>query len=477
MARVTEPGLINSNVLWGHVLRLMPDIGGILGYTIGNYLIIIVSLTVIHWAMASLAVNPASRILTTALYLSWIVLFPQFTITAGVSAIAAIALLCVYQRIPSAPLLLFAAVFSITGFLIRDLQFLLIVLVALPVILTPALKDRRLLLSGVITTLLLGGAWLLNQQTYQEDSWRSYQALNHVRTAYTDFDGAARVIESGANTHAGYSDNDIQMLRNWFFADRQLADPEQMQTMLDNSPQQASSWQISAALIPFVNFRHLWAMALAAAVLGLLARSPRVFIAWLIFLLTATLISYAGRIVPERLIIPVYLLLAFLALLNLKDNSRVRLAIASLVLLSVGNVILLTESQRNWLHNIAIQEQLAEYLAHPRAVVWGDAYRPEIVHRPLQRNTELRKYNYQAIGQSSLAPNTIAYQASQQDEGLVDLLVSEMGVQMIAFSYQLKMLAVYCAERHNRVLEASASIESAANHAVVVSNVRCHHTL
>lgn len=469
----STPWLINSNIAWGYLLRLVPDMGGVLGYTTGNYLVILASMVAIHVSMVKQGVDPVCRVVLTCLFLSWLILFPQFTITAGLSTVAAIALLKLYWLTKRPGILIVSTAFAIVGFLIRDLQFAFVALVALPWLVNPGIREPRVLITGAITILMLLAAWQLNHQSYQEAEWQHYLTLNEARASYTDYDGASRVLESEAARQAGYSTNDIMLLRNWFFADQKLADPKSMLDMLANSPERSSDWQVSDALTPFINFRHLWALLLTALLLSLLSRSGKVAIAWLIFLAAAFSISYTGRIVPERLIIPIYLLLCYGSLLRIQESQVKKVAAVTVTLAFVGNGFLLADAQSRWQADIKLQEQIAGYLAKPRSVVWGDAYRSEIVHRPFQRDVRFRQHSYQAIGQSAWAPYTRAYQANQQGEGILDLLVSAEGIQLIAFAYQVKMLGEYCAEHQNRQMETSGSLANSADDALVVTNVRC----
>ncbi len=475
----TPPWLIHTNIFWAYLLRAVPEIGGIVGYVIASYLVMAGALIAIHTSMQLLGVGIVERLLTTSLFISWLVLFPQFTMTAGISAVAAAALIAAYQKVSSGLLLGFACLFALTGWLIRDLQFLLVMVVATPFLIS-GLSDNKLRIAAIGLIIVMASSWYFDHQSYQDDAWRDFNELNLVRTAYTDFGLVSRLIDTELAAETGYSNNDLHLLRNWFFVDPALADPQKMQTLLEASPPRDLLGAAADLLDPFYNYRHLWALVLATIALSLLSRSRQVALAWIILLAAIYATSLAGRLTPERVIIPVYAMICFYALtaMTRQDASAyyTKVAAAVLMVATIGNAMLLSNSQAHWQAQVTSQEQIARVLT-PRTVVWGEAYKSEIVHRPLQRDASLREASYQSIGLSSLAPTSNTFHAKAQNVGPLDLLRSQDGVRMVAFAYHLRMLEIYCREHLGRVMETPQSLTDMQDEQVVVIELRCVNPL
>jgi hypothetical protein len=100
-----SPNLVFSNVLWGYVVRAIPTVNGVLGYSLAT----MVTLLVFGWAtlyfLLRLGVRYFLGLPVVVLLLLTPTLFPQFTINAGLLSVAAILGWQAYARLPTSLLL------------------------------------------------------------------------------------------------------------------------------------------------------------------------------------------------------------------------------------------------------------------------------------------------------------------------------------------------------------------------------------
>jgi hypothetical protein len=80
------------------------------------------------------------------------------------------------------------------------------------------------------------------------------------------------------------------------------------------------------------------------------------------------------------------------------------------------------------------------------------------------------KYQLYSLGVSTLAPFTRSYVEQKEGRGLIDLLVSQNGVSILASEWSLDVLNTYCGEHFNGVLNRLASYQYGS---VSVTQVRC----
>ena len=90
--------LIFSNILWGEFIQSLPTIGGLYGYSLATLLVVTLSGVCF---VAVLKANQQSAFTVSLLLIIIMVqavLFPQFTVTAGLITVASITLLHHYSK-------------------------------------------------------------------------------------------------------------------------------------------------------------------------------------------------------------------------------------------------------------------------------------------------------------------------------------------------------------------------------------------
>ena len=90
IAATGSPNLIFSNVIWGYLVRSIPQINGVLGYSIATMLVLVIFGMVMLYALRRLGFGWLVSLAVLALVLVRPILFPQFTINAGLLTVGAI---------------------------------------------------------------------------------------------------------------------------------------------------------------------------------------------------------------------------------------------------------------------------------------------------------------------------------------------------------------------------------------------------
>ena len=87
-------------------------------------------------------------------------------------------------------------------------------------------KDRKFQIAAVaLVSVAVGATWIDHLHTPGPE-WNYFWELNLARAPFTDFGVAGRLLEAPEIiARLGMSKNDVELLRNYFFADRQLQTP------------------------------------------------------------------------------------------------------------------------------------------------------------------------------------------------------------------------------------------------------------
>ena len=164
--------LFFQNVIWGFLVRSIPELDGTLGYSTAIFIIITLSVTLILYGLIKSGITTRSSLLITWMILIPSFLRPQFTITAGLAAVAAIVCWKVYGEKKTRLALTFGCILAFLGFLTRWKMFLLIMCIGLPL-----LPWRKYKIAGFakIETILLcvavAFAIIVDYQSYQASEW------------------------------------------------------------------------------------------------------------------------------------------------------------------------------------------------------------------------------------------------------------------------------------------------------------------
>lgn len=232
---VGSPNLTFSNVLWGYLVRLIPEINGVLGYSIATLGILVLVGTTLIYGLLRLGFGYLTTLALITLVLVRPVLFPQFTINAGLLMLCSIICWIVYVRQNNSYALFAGGILAFLSYLVRSHEFVLILIVALPLIpWQHFLRQRASQLTVLVLILAIALATYIDQHSALGSEWQSFNLLNPVRALFTDY-GAGRYLAQRPDLlqKYGYSLNDVNLISSWFFVDPNIANPTTLKAMLD----------------------------------------------------------------------------------------------------------------------------------------------------------------------------------------------------------------------------------------------------
>lgn len=194
IAAIGSPNLIFSNVLWGHLVRLIPEINGVLGYSIATLSVLVFVGTVLIYGLCRLGLGCVTAFSVLVLILARPVLFPQFTINAGLLMVGAIICWSLFERQNDKRVLVVGCLLAFCSYLVRSQEFLLVLIVALPLLPWRILLLQRapkIAVLALVSAIAISA--VIDHQAYLGSEWKSYNELNPVRAPFTDLIGRAHV--------------------------------------------------------------------------------------------------------------------------------------------------------------------------------------------------------------------------------------------------------------------------------------------
>jgi hypothetical protein len=476
VAAFGSPNLIFSNVIWGYLVRAIPQIHGSFGYSIATLGVLIIVSAVFLFGLYRLGAGYTACLSLLALLLVRPVLFPQFTINAGLLMVGAVICCHLFVRQNNRPALLIGCLLAFCSFLVRSNEFILVLFGALPLLPWSALLQRRfsqVALSALIVAMAV--STVIDHKAYQGQQWEAFNELNPVRTPFTDF-GADEHLKRRPDIlgRYGFSINDIDLLREWFFVDPEIASPQTLRAMLTElGPLPA---QVDSVAKAWAGIRTLWdpkllPIVLAALLLALLRPSWRTAASWGLCIGAVFGIGLLGRPGIIRVYVPLVSLLAIAPFLTGRFSDwRNRIGAGVLIVAVIVNASLVfAESKALHIDSQQAREGLDAFPRDP-VVSWGIGFPFEAVYPVIGASPYAISCQFYGLGAFTLAPFSVAFTEQQQGRGMVDLLVKESGIPIIANERCFEYLETYCKERlHGEIKELSAQQLGT----IVVSQRRC----
>lgn len=476
MATSGSPYLVFSNILWGYLVRVLPEIDGFLGYSIATLGVLVAVGGVVLYGCIRYCNGFVICLSVFALLLVRPVLFPQFTINAGLLLVAAVICWHIFSQKGDRLIILLGCLLAFLSYLVRAQEFLLILLVSLPIIPWKALWSSRSSKAMILVLIVaIIAAKITDYSAYQSDEWKSFNELNPVRAVITDH---------GANIHLknrpdildryGYSANDVDLIRAWFFVDPDIANPQILQSMLTELgglPDQGGALKNAFRGVEALWHPSLLPLTLAALLLALMKPQLRVFACWGLCVAAVFMMGFLGRPGVLRVYIPLLSLLVVVPLMTGWTHSWLkRLSAAVLLVAAVYNAYyVISEARMNQAEINEVSKSLQGFPAGP-IVTWGATFPYEKIYPVLKIPSSIMEYRFYALGGFTLAPFSVAFLEEKAGRGLIELLVSEAGVPMVADKDQIRYLGIYCSEHYSGRLETLSQQEFGS---VKVSWQRC----
>lgn len=464
---VGSPNLTFSNVLWGYMVRLIPEVNGVLGYSIATLSVLVLVGTTLIYGLLKLGFSYLTTLVLITLILVRPVLFPQFTINAGLLMVSAIVCWILYVRQNNKYALFAGGVLAFLSYLVRSHEFVLILVVALPLVPWQYFfRQRASKLTVLVLILAIAGSAYLDQLATQGSEWQSFNLLNPVRALFTDY-GAGRYLAQRTDIlqQHGYSVNDINLISSWFFVDPNIANPKILKVMLDQlGPIPGRSDGLMKAWQGIQTFWDptLLPLVLTALVLAVLRPNWRVAVSWVLSIVAMSTIGFLGR--PS--VLHVYIALVSLLLLapflvqgthyQVLAVFRHRLAIVLLVVAAILNTtIVIQQNNAKFVSSELIRKGLRNFPTSS-VLIWGAVFPFEATYQVLKQTPAAMKYRLYALGVFTLAPFSTSFEEEKTNR-ITDRLMSEDGILIIADGPSFSYLNIYCKRRlHGKLTELSS---------------------
>jgi hypothetical protein len=455
VASQSSPNLLFSNVLWGKFVQLIPEVYGIRGYAIATYFILFLSATVIFLIVSS-KISVLAAFVMVALIYSKPILEPQFTLNAGLLAIASVGAFLEYRQGKTNHWLYLSVLLFSVSYLIRSQEALLVIILASPIVLKNIKSVPRLArYLAAFALLAIALFWWIDYIAYQNPSWDAYASLNPVRAAFTDFRALGHVLQSPGVLDSSYlSENDLKMVRNWFFVDGEIANPAELRRLLDHS---------NFAYSRFGNFQngvngfsHLSALyfsliLLAAMVAFFRSASLPLILVWMSFLGVAFLFGIVGRPNAYRVYYPLAVLLLlipyFIDSRVIISSVRERFSIGAVMVLLLISVVSFLSSYVVKLQQRDALIDAKLLLDNEPLVVWGGALPYQALYS-IKEQQSVEPLSIIGLGASTLAPFAQSVVHAGAGQGVINRLISSSGILLVASDANKNLLRTYCDQHH-----------------------------
>jgi hypothetical protein len=464
IASTGTANIIFSNVIWGHLIRSMPIIFGILGYSTVTLLVLAVCGVVILYTLQRSNFSRTLSFLILSIVLLRPVLFAQFTINSGLLMVCAVLLFMVYARENDFFLIFVGCILAFASYLVRSEEFFVLLFISLPLLpLRKFRADRSAIICVAILSVSVLAAHFYDRISYSGPEWKPQIELKSLATII-DF-GGGPILKDRPDILAeyGYSKNDIDLLSNWFFVDKKIVDFDKISLMLHAiGPMQLQNNSISNATLGIKEiFNREIVLLVAFSIISLICKpSLKVVVSWILFFLSVFLMGISGRPGIMRVYYPItcLLLLAPLVLAETKLRYKNMYLLTLLLFSAVNSFHLIHISNEKVKYANSIKDGLRNF---PTDVVvsWGAVFPFESVFPVLTHEGDTGAYNLYSLGGFALAPFTRSYSEEHSGRDFVTRLLSKQGIPIIAQEGQFQLLDKYCREHLNGHLLAPRSTE------------------
>lgn len=459
----SPPYLMFSNLLWGYFARSLPTLNGTPGYSLATMATLLVSAVAIGFSLLRLRVSFAVSTAAVVFVFTQPILFPQFTVNAGLLMVASVMLVRAYASDRKAGLLIVACLLAFASYLIRSQEFLFVCAAGVPFLpIRLLLRDRRALVgAGVLTCAVVASA-VVDHQAYRTPAWRDFNALNPVRALLTDFRAADPIrARPDLLTKHGLSLNDIALVEGWFFVDPKVANPPVLQAMISEAgggAMEERKLANAAAAIKALSRPSIWLLTLVALGVSALSARRSVVWAWAIFLTGIAVMGYLGRPGVLHIYLPLLSLLTVAPLPDFRWQQRHSVLLAIALGVAAGSNLFssVTESRALEVADAHTRDRISG-VDGQTVVLWGGAFPFEAVYPVFGISERAMKYRLYGLGTSTLAPFAVARSESLAGRDMIARLRSAEGVPIFADAAQIKLLDTYCREHFAGQLEQISS--------------------
>jgi hypothetical protein len=477
LASYGSPNLVFSNVVWGYVVRTIPSINGVIGYSLATMAVLLVFGWATMYFLIRLGLGYLIGLLAVALLIAQPTLIVQFTVNAGLLTVAAVIGWQVYARLGGVGTLVVACLLAFVGYLIRSQEFLLVLGVALPFLPWRALRERRQMqIAFLLLGLAIAAAAAFDRWSYSGPEWQQFLQFNSTRIPFTDY-GVGEHLKQHPEILArhGNSQNDIDLVGGWFSIDPKVATPESLKAMqaeLGPLPMQEGSVQSGFTAIQALFDPMLLTLFLSALFLFVLMPRWPVALGWMFCLAALFAMGVMGRPGIMRVYVPLIslLLLAPLVIGKYREGTRRRLATLTLLIACIGNAYWLIPTSLVYKQWTRQAQKDIRGLSTGLFVSWADDFPFELAFPLLANDLHARNIRFYALDSFTHAPFSVAYAEQTAGGGMLGRLKTKTGIPLIASPKRIELLRIYCKEHLNGQLQGAIMYQTSW---ITVHQVRC----
>lgn len=470
--------LVFSHVFYAKFMRLLPNIFGLSQYVVTYYLIYSASMVAIVCLVSPFQEAKSRNILVDFFFYFFIFLFPafnpQFTLNAGIAALAAYLALFLYLKGGLFRYFFLYFLFAVISFSIRREEFYLISIAALAVFFLRKINIKRCFLAFAIIPFLVFMA--LADRAFYDSTWDDFKDFQSIRPLLIDNGGFERVLKK--DTLSGsLSKNDCSLLNSWFFADPALIKVEDWKHLYDNHVNfnmlSRIKKGIRGVLLAIFDLNLLPLLIFIAASCIHRPHLRKTFYISSIFILVF-IVGVYGRIDVVRVFYPVAALFcvfmfAETSLCEKSNNKYIYIiAICAFFVLLLNFLRLYTSNDP---HEKMYQE-LEHASRHDNFILYGDNIDSRTLYPPFIKKKLFPKVALIGLGWNSLIPSSRSYSYIQNDS-FKSAIQSNTGVFFITRNgldpREIEMLKIYSGEHLSKKLE----VEFDFLKFFVIVNVKC----
>lgn len=450
--------IIFSNVVWGFLVKNIPTISGILGYSIGILAAIAIVAMMIMYISVRIGLGYLIGILLLILVIFRPLLLPQFTVVSGLLLVTAIICIKSYEKYKSNGFLFLFLFFSYLSYLIRVEEFILVAVVGAPLIQWRFLfNDKNYKICIATLILAISMAEILNINAYKNEEWQKMVELKPSITQLIDYGAAGRLKENNLIIDKyGYTKNDIDLLANWFFIDPKITNIQKIESMLGElgyvKIEKKSIDNAKAGIVALLNAEIKWLFIFAILLLILLFNT-RVLLSWIILIALMSLIGFLGRPGIIRIYYPLMVLMIFAPIIvnSNKELKLKKIVIFLLLIINIINIDVISTQSKN---KEKLMENMVQNLTRfptTSFVNWGSDLPFDLIYPVLRMSEKAKELKIFSLGAFALAPFTNSYVDQKNNEGLIKKFVSNDGVVIVAQDAAIELIKNYCIENLNGV--------------------------
>ena len=467
--------LYHSSVIIGFIGSKLPFILGIAPYNYINLILLLFSFITLIEILNRLNKKFYSNLFISYASCLFILIRPTFTTIAGYICVVGMLSIYLYSSNQDRKYLIFGFSLFLGASFIRD-EMVIFFLVSTSIILIQAFvkNKKEFILIGTIFLTIFGLSQFINRNQYTDESLKDLREFASVGYQILDYNADKHILQnSEAMFSNGYTSNDINLIRNWFFVDSYLSNPLRLGDLLNDTQWKGpiSNFNPKESILStgnlLINYPLNFIIFSAIIMLFQTNKDRTLRIQWLFFVL----VLFIGAVIGRQLAYVYFPLITFLFIFSYLKTNKTTLVTRSLIY-SLSVLVIFTTFFENRSNKETINSVNLEYENYNQDKLWviGGGLPSEFIFPLLSTpsiKTELITSDWSIYAPKS---NFVKYNSNSN---FLSELHSQEGVNIATNNYHLPLLQIYCKEKFGSDLVIKPVINSDLVH---INNLRCTST-